>query len=206
MTKDRPLYEEDRMLLEMAGGSEKPLDYFYNKYSPKIFSTAISYTKNEQDAEEILQDVFITLFETANKFKHDASVSTWIYRITVNKSLDFLRKKNSLKRKGIFSSIFSKDTGETMVEPVDFVHPGVKLENAEDGKLLFKVLDELTENQKTVFILTQIDGLPQQKVADILEVSRKSVESLLQRAKASMREKLEKFYPERGNNKKNTSK
>jgi RNA polymerase sigma-70 factor (ECF subfamily) len=94
--------------------------------------------------------------------------------------------------------LFSKESGEIIIEPVDFVHPGVKMENSEDAKLLFRVMDELTENQKTVFILTQIDGLPQQEVADIMKVSRKSVESLLQRAKATMRIKLEKFYPERG--------
>ncbi|EPR69639.1 RNA polymerase sigma factor [Cyclobacterium qasimii] len=206
MTKERQLNDENLMLMEMAGGNEKPLDYFYSKYAAKVYSTVLSYTKNEEDAEELLQDVFVTLFDSADKFKNDASVSTWIYRIAVNKCLDFLRKKNSLKRKGIFSSIFSKETGETVIEPIDFVHPGVKLENAEDATLLFKVLDELTENQKTVFILTQMDGLPQQEVADIMKLSRKSVESLLQRAKASMRDKLEKFYPERGKFQKNTSK
>jgi RNA polymerase sigma-70 factor (ECF subfamily) len=198
MTSVRQINDEAQFLIEMANGNEKPLDYFYNKYSAKVYSTALSYTKNEQDAEEVLQDVFITLFDSASKFKNDASVSTWIYRITINKCLDFLRKKNSLKRKGIFSSLFSKESGEIIIEPVDFVHPGVKMENSEDAKLLFRVMDELTENQKTVFILTQIDGLPQQEVADIMKVSRKSVESLLQRAKATMRIKLEKFYPERG--------
>jgi len=198
--------DENLLLMEMASGNEKPLDYYYNKYAAKVYSTILSYTKNEEDAEELLQDVFVTLFDSANKFKNDASVSTWIYRIAVNKCLDFLRRMNSQKRKGIFSSFFSKDSGETIIEPIDFVHPRVKLENAEDAKLLFRVLDELTENQKTVFILTQIDGLPQQEVADIMKLSRKSVESLLQRAKASMREKLETFYPERGKHKKNTSK
>lgn len=206
MTKERQMNDENLLLMEMASGNEKPLDYYYNKYAAKVYSTILSYTKNEEDAEELLQDVFVTLFDSANKFKNDASVSTWIYRIAVNKCLDFLRRMNSQKRKGIFSSFFSKDSGETIIEPIDFVHPGVKLENAEDAKLLFRVLDELTENQKTVFILTQIDGLPQQEVADIMKLSRKSVESLLQRAKASMREKLETFYPERGKHKKNTSK
>lgn len=206
MTKERQMNDENLLLMEMASGNEKPLDYYYNKYAAKVYSTILSYTKNEEDAEELLQDVFVTLFDSANKFKNDASVSTWIYRIAVNKCLDFLRRMNSQKRKGIFSSFFSKDSGETIIEPIDFVHPRVKLENAEDAKLLFRVLDELTENQKTVFILTQIDGLPQQEVADIMKLSRKSVESLLQRAKASMREKLETFYPERGKHKKNTSK
>ena len=198
MTNVRQINDEAQFLMEMANGNEKPLDYFYNKYAAKVYSTSLSYTKNEEDAEELLQDVFISLFNSASKFKNDSSVSTWIYRITINKSLDFLRKKNSLKRKGIFSSLFSKDSGEILIEPIDFVHPGVKMENSEDAKLLFRVMDELTENQKTVFILTQIDGLPQQEVADIMKVSRKSVESLLQRAKATMRIKLEKFYPERG--------
>jgi len=197
---------ENLWIREIANGNEDALRKLYNSYSTKVFNTTISYTKNEQDAEELLQDVFVTVFNTANQFKFDASVSTWIYRITVNKSLDFLRKKNSQKRKGIFTSLYSKESGDKHLETADFVHPGIKLENAENAKILFRVIDALSENQKTAFILTLIEGLPQKEVAEIMGVSRKSVESLLQRAKANLRKALEKYYPERGNFTKNTSK
>jgi RNA polymerase sigma-70 factor (ECF subfamily) len=74
----------------------------------------------------------------------------------------------------------------------------VKLENQEEAKILFQVIDSLSENQKTAFILTQIEDLPQQEVAEIMKITRKAVESLVQRAKANLKKELEKKYPNRG--------
>ncbi|WP_339793112.1 RNA polymerase sigma factor [uncultured Imperialibacter sp.] len=199
------MIDEKKWLEEIAGGGEEALELLYQHYSNRVYNTIISFTKSAEDAEEVLQDVFVTVFQTAAGFRFDSSVSTWIYRIAVNKSLDFLRKKNSRKRLGIFSSIYIRDSAEVKHDIADFAHPGVKMENAEESKLLFRVIDELSENQRTAFILTQVEGLPQQEVADIMNVSRKSVESLLQRAKANLRVALEKYYPGRGNSNKTTS-
>lgn len=187
------------MLKSIALGNEEALESLYTRYCDRVYNIIISYTKNAEDAEEVLQDVFVTIYNTAPGFQFNASVSTWIYRISINKSLDFLRKKNSQKRKGIFTSLYVKDSTEIRFESIEFVHPGVKLENKEDAKLLFQAIDALSENQKTAFILTQIEGLPQKEVAEIMNLTRKSVESLLQRAKANLRTALEKHYPGRGN-------
>lgn len=200
------MFDENHCISQIASGSETALEELYNTYAVKLYNTILSYTKNEEDAQELLQDVFVAVFNNANKFAADSSVSTWIYRIAVNKSLDFLRKKNSAKRFGIFTSLYKPDSGEVQIEATDFVHPGVALENKEDARLLYQVIDSLSENQKTAFILTQIEGLPQQEVADIMQVTRKSVESLLQRAKVNLKKSLEDYYPERGKSKKNTSK
>lgn len=84
---------------------------------------------------------------------------------------------------------------------IDFQHPGVLLENKEKAQYLFSVIETLAEAQKTAFILSFVEGLPRQEVADIMETSLKSVESLLQRAKANLKKKLIEIYPE-GNQKK----
>lgn len=189
---------ENKILKEIAGGSEAALQELYGRYSVKAYNTIISYTQNVEDAEEVLQDVFINVYASASKFQFNSSVSTWIYRISVNKSLDFLRKKNSNKRKGFFTSLYHKDSNEIKFDTPDFVHPGVKLENKENAAYLFKVIDTLPDNQKTAFILTNVEGLPQQETAEIMKVSRKAVESLVQRAKANLRKGLEEYFPERG--------
>ncbi len=190
--------DEKDYIVQIIKGNEEAFQKLYELYSSKVYNTIISYTKNEEDAEEVLQDVFVTIYNSASTFRLESSVSTWIYRIAVNKSLDFLRKKNSTKRFGIFTSLYKKDSGEIIHESVDFIHPGIKLENKEDSQLLFKAMDSLPENQKTAFILTQIEGLSQQDAADIMKVSRKAVESLLQRSKANLKKDLEKYYPNRG--------
>ncbi len=191
--------DEKNWLKSIANGSEEALKLLFTSYGDRVYNTILSYTKNAEDAEEILQDVFVTIHNTASKFQFNSSVSTWVYRITINKSLDFLRKKNSLKRKGFFTSLYKRDSGEISFEPEDFEHPGVKLENKEDTKLIFQAIDALSENQKTAFILTQIEGLSQKEVAEIMSLTRKSVESLVQRAKANLKMELIKHYPERGN-------
>ena len=192
------MFDDKVCIQQISQGSESALEVLYQHYADRVFNTLISYTKNEEDAEELLQDVFVTIYNTASGFQFNSSVSTWIYRITVNKALDFLRKQNSKKRSGIFTSLYVKDSPEVKYETADFVHPGVKLENKEDAKLLFKAIDSLADNQKTAFILTQIEGLPQKEVADIMKQSRKSVESLVKRAKNKLQETLKNYYPERG--------
>lgn len=183
---------------EIARGNENALEKIYEHYSTKVFNTVISYTKNQEDAEELHQDIFVTIFNTASSFRKDAKVSTWIYRIAVNKSLDFLRKKKSLKRGGIFTSLYKKDSGDLAIESTDFIHPGIKMEQTENAQLLFRIIDAIPEKQKTAFILTQIEELSQKEAAEIMKTSRKAVESLLQRAKSNLKKELEKLYPERG--------
>jgi len=192
------MIDEKACLRAVQLGSEEALEKLYNQYCNQVYNTLIGYTKNEEDAQELLQDVFVTIFNNAGKFQFNSAVSTWIYRIAVNKALDFLRKKNTKKRAGIFTSLYIKGSTEIQYESADFVHPGVKLENKEDAQQLFRAIDTLPENQKTAYILTQVEGLPQKEVADIMKLSRKSVESLIQRAKAGLRKELTKFYPERG--------
>lgn len=200
------MIDEVACLSQIAKGNEKALRDLYENYSVNAYNTIISYTQDAEDAEEILQDVFITIHNSAAKFNFKSKIGTWIYRISVNKSLDFLRKKNAEKRKGIFTSLYKKDSGEIKIDSPDFNHPGVKMENKEDAQYLFKVIETLPEKQKTAFILTQIEDLPYKEAAKVMDVSSKAIESLVQRAKINLRKGLVVYFPNRGNYKKNTSK
>ena len=141
-------------------------------------------------AEDIAQEVFITVYKSILSFNEKSAISTWIYRITVNKCLDHIRSQKRQKRQGFLSQLFNKDTGEPIIEKPDFIHPGIVAENREKAQYLFKAIKALPENQKTVFILTHIEDLPQKEVAEIMEISLKAVESLLQRAKTNLRKLL----------------
>lgn len=188
---------EIEIIQALAGGNEQALAVLYNLYSEKIYNTALSYTKSTEDAEEITQDVFVKVYKNASKFKGESSLNTWIYRITVNTSLNYLKKKN---RFIFFKNSLSKSKN------IDFEHPGVLLENKERAAALYKAIDCLSDNQKTAFILSFIEELPRREVADIMEVSLKAVESLLQRAKKNMRVELQKIYLHRRNSQKQLSK
>ena len=185
--------QSHQLLKLIAIGDRTAFQQFYGLFCEKVFNTAISYVQNETDAEEITQDVFTNIFRSADKFKGNSEVNTWVYRITVNTSLNFLKKKKRLS----FLSF-----GDTELDGPDFEHPGILLEKKENAKALFKVIDTLPDSQKTAFILSFVEELPRQEVADIMNTSLKSVESLLQRAKSNLRKRLENLYPNRRKKKK----
>lgn len=179
--------EKDIQILQaVVTGKSQAFKLLYEGYADRVYNTALSYTKNVEDAEEITQDVFVKVFKKASTFKGDAALSTWLYRITVNTSLNYLKKQN---RFAVFKNTFK------VSKNIEFEHPGVLLENKEQAACLFKAMDCLPASQKTAFILSYIEDLPRQEVANIMETSLKAVESLLQRAKRNMRSELAKIYP-----------
>jgi RNA polymerase sigma factor (sigma-70 family) len=181
----------------ISQGDRQAFKEFYENFKSIVFNTAISFVQNPEEAEEITQDVFVEVHESASNFKQESSASTWVYRITVNKSLDFLRHRKRKKRFAFLTSIFQKESGELTIDFPDFHHPGVALENKEKAAILFKAIGQLPENQKTAFVLSQVEQLPQKEIAEVMKASEKAIESLVQRAKVNLKKELEKFYPER---------
>jgi RNA polymerase sigma-70 factor (ECF subfamily) len=164
-------------------------------FQQKVFGTCISFVPNKEDAEDIAQDVFVEIFNSIKKFKGDSKLSTWIYRITTNKCLEFIRKRNTKKRFAFLQSI----TGNAI--PLDKTnyftemnHPGVLLENKELNATLFKAINSLPESQTVVFTLHKIDGKSYQEVAEITRRSLSSVESIMFRAKKNLQNRLETYY------------
>jgi len=186
-----------KLLREVAQGSEPALGDLYQLFKDRVYNTAISYLQNTADAAEVTQDVFVKIFQSASRFEGKSSVSTWIYRITVNHSLDLLNHKQRQKRFGFVVRLFQHETGAPSIELPHFDHPGVILENKENARILFQAIDALPTQQKTAFILSFVEELPRKEVADVMELSLKAVESLLQRAKANLRTSLENIYPDR---------
>ncbi|WP_299252523.1 RNA polymerase sigma factor [uncultured Lacinutrix sp.] len=164
-------------------------------FQQKVFATCISFVPNTEDAEDIAQEVFVEVFNSIHKFKGDSKLSTWIYRITTNKCLEFIRKKNTKKRFAFLQSI----TGNAI--PMDKTsyftemnHPGVVLENKETSETLFYAINQLPEAQRIVFTLHKIDGKSYKEISEITNKSLSSIESLMFRSKKSLQKLLENFY------------
>jgi RNA polymerase sigma factor (sigma-70 family) len=168
-----------------------------DEYREKVFNTALSMVQDHGMAEDLAQEVFVTVYKSILGFNESSSLSTWIYRITVNKCLDHLRARNRQKNRGFLSMLFSQESGEPLHDKADFEHPGIRLEQKEKSQYLFSAIASLSENQKTVFVLANIEDLPQKEIAEIMNMSVKGVESLLQRAKANLRKKLSAVYDRR---------
>lgn len=159
----------------------------------RVYNTVLGFIRHADDAEDITQNVFIKIFETAGSFKQQSKLSTWIYRISVNESLDFIRHKNRKKRWAVITSLFDSDN-ELLHQQADTDHPGVLAENKEKAQILFSALDKLPEKQKTAFLLQKTQDCSQQKIAEIMQISEGAVESLLTRAKANLKKLLVNYY------------
>lgn len=160
-------------------------DEIYLEHQKMVYNLALQYVQNIEDAEEITQDVFVKLFDNLDSFKKQASLKTFIYRISINQSLDFIKAKKSHK-KSFLSSTFSLNDEKFKFEPTNFNHPGTELEQQEVYQKLFKAINQLSDNQKTVIILLKIEDKSQAETAEIMNLNIKALESLFQRAKKNL--------------------
>lgn len=177
--------------------NEQAFREFITQHQPRVYNTALNLLQSAEDAEEITQDVFIEAWNKAHTFKGEAQVSTWLYRIAINKSIDHLRSKKRKKRFAFLTSLFH-DSGEPISDAGDFVHPGVVTENREKAAILYKAIDKLPETQKIAFLLSETAGLSYAEISEITGSSVSSIESMLFRARKNLRGMLADFYKKEG--------
>ena len=165
-------------------------------YQDMIVNTCYGFVKNHTDAEDVAQEVFIEVYRSINKFREDAKLSTWLYRIAVNKSIDFLRKKKRKSWLGSIQSVFGSEEKAMVIEDKYRPNPQQTLEQNERKVVLQNAIEKLAENQKTAFILHKYEGLSYKEIAKVMDVSLSSVESLMHRAKKNLKKLLYSYYQE----------
>ena len=185
--------EEQDVIRQVKEGSEEAFRILVDNYKDKVYNLCYGYLKNEGDAEDLAQEVFVEVYRSIGRFRENAGLGTWIYRITVNKSLETLRRMKRQKRWAYMYSLFGMEDRLEAVHK-DEVHPGVKLENQERATLLFSKIDDLPGKQKTAFLLHKIEGLRDTEIAGVMQTTGASVESLIHRAKVNLRKSLYQYY------------
>ena len=182
--------EEKNLIENLKLKDESAFKFLVENYKNFIYNTCLSVIQNIEEADDITQEVFIQIYKSIDGFKGNSSLSTWIYRISISKCFEYLRFK---KRKKRFSKIINlfRDDG-TAIDIPEFEHPGVILEKKEDSKLLFEAIDSLNNDQKTAYILKNIQGLSYKKVSAIMKKSTSSIESLIFRSKKNLKKYLKK--------------
>lgn len=184
----------DLELIErLKTGDQQAFRAIVDSWKDMVYNTSLGIVQNAEDAEDVTQEVFVQVYESVNQFKGDSKFSTWLYRIAVTKSLDHLRKKKRKKRFAFVQSLFGHNEEEVNHQP-DFQHPGVTMENKENAAVLFKAIEKLPDNQKTAFTLHKLEGLSYQEIAEIMETTVSSVESLMHRAKGNLKKYLTDYY------------
>jgi len=166
---------------------EKEFDSIYAAYSKLVYNLCLQYLLHNEDAADATQEVFVKVYQKMHLYKPEAaSFKTWIYQIAINHCLDMLKAKKTKKRFGFITSLFQGDSDEPISQALEINHPGIAAENKERTERLLSIIYALPDNQKTAIILTRIEERPQREVAEIMKLSVKAVESLLQRAKRNI--------------------
>jgi RNA polymerase sigma-70 factor, ECF subfamily len=165
------------------------------KYQGLVFKTCYNLLRQPEDAEDLAQDVFIEVYESITQFRGQSKLSTWLYRIAINKSLNHLRKN---KWKGMMKSIggiFSDDKNRPFdIEDESANNSHHNIDYRERSKVLQSAIQSLPENQRIAFTMNKFDDLSYQEITDIMGLSLSSVESLIHRAKLNLQKKLVNYY------------
>jgi RNA polymerase sigma-70 factor, ECF subfamily len=185
--------DEKELIILAQKGDTAAFEQLVYMYDKNVLSLALKYTKDEDIAKDIYQDVFIRVFKGLKNFRFQSEFSTWIFRITTNVCLTFRTKKESR----VFVSINEEDAEE---EPVidlkddsyeaspDRITDGTELE-----KRIADALDDIPPKQKMVFLLKHYEGYKIREIAVILECQEGTVKKYLFEAAHTLRKKLKDF-------------
>lgn len=177
--------DEEMMLKAIREGNETAFRKLVDEYKVMIVNTCYAFVHNREDAEDIAQEVFITFYQTLQNFKAQCSISTWLYRIAVSRSINHCRSLRKRMRK-VDVEEWNLSENPSSQDLLAWEH----LEEDELKDLLHRAIDSLPERQRTALILNKYEELSYQEVADVMGVSLSSVESLIFRAKTN----LEKIF------------
>jgi RNA polymerase sigma-70 factor, ECF subfamily len=183
--------EETELIREIKNGNKNAFGDFVDTYKKFVLNICYKFVNNIDDANDIAQEVFIEAYRTIDKFRCDSKISTWLYRIATNRSLNFLRDN----KKYYDAESYSKDPGFTANISSDFkTNPEQNTLNNEKADILNKAINSLPESQKAAFIMNKKEDLSSAEIGKILKISVKAVESLISRAKRNLQKLLIDYY------------
>lgn len=171
------LFKNEAQLIKRAvKGNRQAQQRVYELHSPKMLSVCRQYTKDLNDAEEVLLNGFLKVFTQLEKFESKGSFEGWIRKIMVRESISFLRAKNQLK--------FS-DEDITKMEAVG------EVENSQFNALYIQnMIDALPEGYKVVFVMYAVEGYTHAEIANMLKISEGTSKSQLFKARKLLQERL----------------
>jgi RNA polymerase sigma-70 factor (ECF subfamily) len=187
-------HDDQLLISSLKQGDNGAYRQLVDRFGNQVFNVAISLLNNREDAEDVTQEVFTAIYHSIGRFRGDAALSTWIYRMTLSRTLEHIRTAQRKKRSGIMVRLFGGEKSVDMEAEHPFYHPGIQLENRERSAILFSAIKQLPENQKTAFILHKVEGLSQTEIAGIMEITVSAVESLMVRARQRLKVLLSDYY------------
>lgn len=187
---------DEQLVAEFNTGSICAYEELIQRYAGKAYSLAQRLTRNAEDAEEVLQDVFVTVYRKLSKFEGKSTFSSWLYRVTVNAAFMKLRKRKNHSTMSV-EDVLPNILHGALARTAPNTGEGDKVtEQHELSAALEDAIGRLPEEYRPVFILRDVDGLSSREVGKILNISVPAVKSRLHRSRMMLRRRLNKLYRE----------
>ena len=189
---------EEALVREFPGGDLEASDTLAEIYQKKIYGLSFNLTRNQMDAQDVMQEVLLTLFRKIHTFQGKSAFSSWVYRITLNASYMKLRSKKKEPNVSIDELMPSFNGAGFQQEKIQDWSENTEslLFTNETSDVINKAIDLLPEKEKVVFLLRDVEGLSTEKAGEILDLTVPAVKSRLHRARLFLRKKLSSYFEE----------
>ncbi|ALD22738.1 RNA polymerase subunit sigma-70 [Hymenobacter sp. DG25A] len=178
------------MVAQLQRGSEAAFRTLVERYQNRIYRTALALLRSPEEAEDVAQEVFVEVHQTIARFRGEAALSTWLYRLATSRALKNRQRARAQKRFAYFTSLLGFDN-HVLYEPPDNEHPQAQLEGRQQVELLLAHIARLPDQQQVAFTLRHEQELSYEEIAAVLNTTVPAVESLLFRARKTLRNHLQ---------------
>ena len=181
---------DQELVTALRGGDLSAFSEIVDRYTQKVSNLAYRISRNEEDTEEIVQDVFVTVFNKIDKFEGKAAFSSWLYRITANTAFMKLRKRKQHLTVSLEDAL-QNNNEHSIGHPTE---APLSSSRHEVREALEKALQYLPLEYRAIFVLRDVDGLSNQDVSSILGITVPAVKSRLHRSRLMLRKRLQRFF------------
>lgn len=178
------------LVAQLQAGSEAAFRTLVARYQDRVYRTVLALLRSPEEAEDVAQEVFVEVYQTIGRFRGDASLSTWLYRLATSRALKNRRMARAKKRFAQFTSLFGFDN-RVLHEAPDHAHPQALLEGQQQLRHFLAHIARLPGQQQVAFTLRHEQDLSYEEIAAVLDTTVPAVESLLFRARQTLRKHLQ---------------
>ncbi|WP_303312632.1 RNA polymerase sigma factor [Hymenobacter sp. BT730] len=181
---------DPELVAQLQAGRAAAFRTLVERYQGPVYRTALSLLRSPEEAEDVAQEVFVEVYQTIDRFRGEAALSTWLYRLATSRALKHRQKARAKKRLAFLTSLLGAHH-EVLHELPDHRHPQALLEGQQQQQQLVDAIARLPDSQQVAFTLRHEQELSYEEIAAVLGTTRPAVESLLFRARQRLRQFLQ---------------
>ena len=189
------IVHDEELIVRLQRGDEWAFQLLVRRFRKKIFSIAFGITLDIEESQDIMQEVFLQVHQSIGNFRGDASLSTWLHRITVNRCLNWKRRW-ARRFQWLHASTDSTDDQPAAEPESDLPTPETRVANAQTRQQIDNALKLLPDQARTVFVLRELEGLSYEEIANATGIKLGTVRSRLFHARKRLKEILQPLVEE----------